>query len=124
MGFILYLAPVPAAQIIHPDCDLKTMSTFHSSLWGNKHGDPQFFSQVFAKNSLIKNISEEEKSLIVQHDFFGENSLYLVYLGQGEDFKLTMELSEKVPYPPNKVIKNELNEAILLIWIKEVLCSR
>ena len=122
MGFILYLVPVPAAQIIYPDCDLKTMSTFHSSLWGNKHGDPRFFSQVFAKNSLIKNIFEEEKSLIVQHDFFEENSSYLVYLSQGEDFKLTTELSQKVQYLHNKATKNELNEAILLIWIKEVLC--
>ena len=36
----------------------------------NKHGDPRFFFQVFAKNSLTKNIFEEEKSLIVEHDFF------------------------------------------------------
>ena len=79
MGFILYLAPVPAAQIIHPDCDLKAMSTFHSSLWRNKHGDPRFFSQVFAKNSLIKNMFEEE------NDFFWKIVSYLVYLGQGED---------------------------------------
>ena len=49
---------------------------------------------------------------------------YLVYLGQGEDFKLTTELSEKVQYPHNQAIKNELNEAILLIWIKEALYSR
>ena len=27
----------------------------------NKHGDPQIFFQVFTKNSLIKNIFEEEK---------------------------------------------------------------
>ena len=38
-----------------------------------------------------------------------------VYLGQGEDFKLTTELSEKVQYPHNQAIENELNEAILLI---------
>ena len=43
---------------------------------------------------------------------------YLVYLGQGEDFKLTTEPSEKVQYPRNKAIKKGLNEAILLIWIK------
>ena len=36
----------------------------------NARGDPRFFLQVFAKNSLIKNIFEEEKSLIVEHDFF------------------------------------------------------
>ena len=63
MGFILYLAPVPAAQIIHPDRDLKAMSTFHSSLWRNKRGDPRFFPQVFATNSLIKNIFEKEKKV-------------------------------------------------------------
>ena len=41
--------------------------------------------------------------------------LYLVCLGQREDFKQTSELSEKVQYPHNQAIKNELNEAILLI---------
>ena len=115
MGFILYLAPVPAAQIIHPDCDLKTISTFDSSLRGNKHYDPRFFPHVFAKNSLIKNIFEEKKNLIVEHNFLGEIVSYSVYLGQGEDFKLTTELSEKVQYPYNQAIKNELNGAILLI---------
>ena len=55
---------------------------------------------------------------------FGKIVLYLLPLGQGEDFKLTTELFEKVQYPHNKAIKNESNEAILLIWIKEALCSR
>ena len=27
----------------------------------NEHGDPRIFFQVFAKNSVIKNIFEEEK---------------------------------------------------------------
>ena len=56
--------------------------------------------------------------------FFGKIVSYLVYLGQGEDFKLTSELSKKVQYAHNQAIKNELNEAILPIWIKEALCSR
>ena len=56
--------------------------------------------------------------------FLGKIVSYLLYLGQGEDFKLTTKLSEKVQYPHNQAIKNELNEAILLIWIKEALCSR
>ena len=56
--------------------------------------------------------------------FWGKIVSYLVYLGQGEDFKLTTELSEKVQYPHNKAMKNELNEAILLVWIKEALFSR
>ena len=102
MGAILCLVPVPTAQILHPDSDIKypcpiSLSTFHGSLWGKKHGDPRFFFQVFPKNSLIKNIFEEEKSLIAEHDFFGgEIFPYLVYFGQGKDFKLTTELSEKV----------------------------
>ena len=76
MGFILYLAPVPAAQIIasaqiiHP-CDLKAMSTFHSNLRRNKHGDPLFFPQVFAENSLIKNIIEEEEKFDSRTLFLG-----------------------------------------------------
>ena len=56
--------------------------------------------------------------------FLGEIVSYLVYLGQGEDFKLSTELSQKVQYPHNQTIKNELNEAILFIWKKEALCSR
>ena len=47
--------------------------------------------------------------------FFGKIVSYLVHLGQGEDLNLTMELSKKVKYPHNQAIKNELNEAILLI---------
>ena len=56
--------------------------------------------------------------------FFGKIVPYLVYLAQGEDFKLTTELSQKVQHPHNQATKNELNGAILLIWIKEGLCSR
>ena len=37
----------------------------------NEHGDPRIFFQVFAKNSLIKNIFEEEKSLTVEDSFLG-----------------------------------------------------
>ena len=47
--------------------------------------------------------------------FLGKIISYLVYLGQGEDFKLTTELSEKVQYPHNQPTESELNEAILLI---------
>ena len=45
----------------------------------NEHGDPRIFFQVFAKNSLIKNIFEEakKKSLIVEHSFLGGNSLLM-----------------------------------------------
>ena len=56
--------------------------------------------------------------------FLGKIVSHSVYLGQGEDFKLTTELSEKVQYPHSQALKNELNEAIVLIWIKEALCLR
>jgi len=44
-----------------------------------------------------------------------------VYFGQGEDFKLTTELSEKGRYFPNQTIKNEV---IMLMSINEALLSR
>ena len=47
-----------------------------------------------------------------------------VYFGQAEDLKLTTELFEKVRYSRNQAIKNELNEAILLMSINEALLSR
>ena len=42
-----------------------------------------------------------------------------VYFGQGQDLRLTTELSEKVQYSHNQAIKNGLNEAILLMSINE-----
>ena len=81
----------------------------------NEHGDPRFFFQVFAYNTLIKNIFEEEKSLIVEHEFLWKTVPYWVYFGQGEDFKLTTELFKKLHYSYNKAIKNGVNEAILLM---------
>ena len=47
-----------------------------------------------------------------------------MYFGQGQDFKLTTELSEKEQYSRNQAIKNSLNEAILLMSINEALLSR
>ena len=56
--------------------------------------------------------------------FGGEIVPFWVYFGQDEDFKLTTELTEKVQYSHNQAIKNGLNEAILLMWVKEALLSR
>ena len=56
---------------------------------------------------------EEEKNLIVEHDFFGKIVPYWVNLGQGEDLKLGTELSKNVQYSQHQTIKNGLNEAIL-----------
>ena len=47
-----------------------------------------------------------------------------MYFGQGKDFELTTELSEKVQYSHNQAIKNSLNETILLMSINEALLSR
>ena len=67
----------------------KLDSEINASFLLNKHGDPRFFFQVFANNSLTKSIFEEEKSLIVEHDyFFWKIVPYWVYFGQGEDLKL------------------------------------
>ena len=83
------------------------------------------FFQVFAKNSLIKNIFEEEKKFDSgTRFFFRKIAPNWVYFGQGEDFKLTTELSEKMLYYHNQAIKNSLNEAILLMSINEALLSR
>ena len=48
----------------------KLNSEINSPFFLNEHSDPQIFFQVFAKNSQIKNIFEEEKSWTVEHDFF------------------------------------------------------
>ena len=39
----------------------KPNSETYAPFLSHEHGDPRFFFQVFAKNSLIKNIFEEEK---------------------------------------------------------------
>ena len=51
--------------------------------------------------------------------FWGKIVSYLVYLGQGEDFKLTTEQSEKVQYPHNQAIKNDLKK---LYFQDKILC--
>ena len=64
---------------------------------------------VFVKNSLIKNIFEEEKKFDSGTRFFFWKIVpNWVYIDQGEDFKLTTELSEKVQYSRDQAIKNSL----------------
>ena len=47
-----------------------------------------------------------------------------MYFGQGQDFMLTTELSEKEHYSRNQATKSSLNEAILLRSINEALLSK
>ena len=62
--------------------------------------------------------------MIVEHDFFFLKKIpYWMYFGQGQDFKLTTQLSEKEQYSRNQAIKNNLNEATLLMSINEALLS-
>ena len=74
----------------------------------------------------MKNIFVEEKKFDsrTRFFFFWKMVTNWVYFGQGEDLKLTTELSEKVQYSRNQAIKNGLNEAILLMSINEALLSR
>ena len=62
--------------------------------------------------------------MIVEHFFFWKMVPNWVYVGQGEDVKLTTELSEKVQYSRNQAIENRLNEATLLMLINEALLLR
>ena len=51
--------------------------------------------------------------------FFWKTVPYWVCFSQGEDFKLTTDLSQKVHYSHNQAVKKGVNEAILLMWIKK-----
>ena len=61
----------------------------------------------------MKNIFEEKKK------FDSSSSQLGVFWREGDDLKLTKELSKKVQYSRNQAIKNGLNEAILLMSINE-----
>ena len=101
-------------------------SKINSSFLLNKHSDTRLFFQVFATNSqiTIKNIFEEENKFDSGTIFFWRIVPYWMYFDQGQDFKLTTVLSEKVQYSCNQATKNSLNEAILLMSINEALLSR
>ena len=65
-----------------------------------------FFFQVFSKNSLIKNIFEEEKRLIVEHDFFWKIVLYwFIWAGPRQGLQAnhgTVQKSAISPQPGNQ----------------------
>ena len=84
---------------------------------------PIFF-QVFAKNSLIKNIFEVEKKFDSGTQFGLENCSQLGVFWPRRELQAnhgTVRKSAIFPQPNNK---NSLNEAILLMSINEALLSR
>ena len=67
---------------------------------------------------------KKKKSLIVEHYFFGGNSFVFGVFGSKRRLQSNHGTVQKSAISPQQAIKKELNEVILLIWIKEALCSR
>ena len=67
---------------------------------------------------------KKKKSLVVEHYFFGENSFVFGVFGSKRGLQANHGTVRKNTISPQQATKNELNEVILLIWIKEALCSR
>ena len=113
MGAILYLVSVPAAQIFiltgisEPCLPVTAFYLFiYLFIYSFLSCFECFFFQVFSKNSLIKNIFEEEKRLIVEHDFFWKIVLYwFIWAGprQGRQANHgTVQKSAISPQPGNQ----------------------
>ena len=64
---------------------------------------------------------KKKKSLIVEHDFLGENSFVFGVFGSRRGLQANHGTVRKSAISPQQGIKNELNEVILLISIKEAL---
>ena len=62
--------------------------------------------------------------MIVEHDFFEGNSLVFGVFGSRRGLQAIHGTVRKSAISPQPGNQNELNEAILLIWIKEALYSR
>ena len=63
---MIFASSVRAHELVHVQNvrdfpQTKLDNRINSPFLLNEHGDPRFFLQVFAKNSLMKNIFEEEK---------------------------------------------------------------
>ena len=61
MSAILCLVPVPTAPILHPESDLRIHDHISRQFVRKQARQPPIFFPVFAKNSLIDNVFEEEK---------------------------------------------------------------
>ena len=85
----------------------------------NKHNDPRFIFQVFAKNSLKKNIFEEEKKFDSRTQFFLENSSLLGVFWPRRGLQVnhgTVEKSAIFPQPSNSKRLKWSNTAYVNKW--------
>ena len=95
----------------------------------NEHGDPLFILQVFVKDSVMKNIIEAEKSLIVEHDIFLENSSELGVFWPTRGLQInhgTVRKTEIMPQPGNQKRLKWSNTAYVNKWsftFKTKLCA-
>ena len=119
MSAILCLVPVPTAPILHPESDLRIHDHISPQFFEDTSTVTPYFFFVFAKNSLIKNKFEEEKTFDSRTWFFCENSaeLGVFWLRGLKAIHGNVRKSAIFPPPDNQ---NGLNEAILLIWIKKL----
>jgi len=78
----------------------------------NEQGDPRIFFQIFAKNSLIKNIFEDEKKFESGTRFFSENSSQLGVFQPRRGLQAYHRTVRKVQSSRNQAIKISLNEVI------------
>ena len=67
---------------------------------------------------------KKKNSLIVEHDFFSENSSQLGVFWPTRGLQANHRTVRKSAIFRNQAIKNSLNEAILLMPINEALLSR
>ena len=150
MGAILYLVSVPAAQIFILTGISEPCLPFTAFCEETSTVTPDFLSylfiylfifclvlsvfffQVFSKNSLIKNIFEEEKRLIVEHDFFWKIVLYwFIWAGprQGRQANHgTVQKSAISPHPGNQKRLKWSNAAYLnkksFIFWEKIVCFK
>ena len=88
-----------------PQTKLNSEIPLDSPFLLNEHGDPRIFFQVFAKNSLLKNIFEEEKKFDSGTRFFLENSSQLGVFWPRRGLQAnrgTVRKSAIFPQPSNK----------------------
>ena len=84
---------------------VQNVRVFLQTKLDNEHGDPRIFCQVFAKNSLMKNIFEEEKKFDSRTWFFLENGSQLGVFWPRRGLQVnhgTVQKSATFPQPSNQ----------------------